>query len=342
MTEIEFGKIALTLREGFVDRFEFRGRSLHCQELSYFDWYKMACTPEQARLNSQKSTGPKTARGKAIVSQNARKHGLTSRKPPLLAQEDVLGFRQLFQGLMDRYQPTDPIQHHLIEKIAMGIHRQRRLWYAEITIESDSVPEPVELIEKREIWEYFLANLETYGESGRASRRSKYFPIVWARYCRQSKQLAEFALSRLIPPKTPSECLSNSPEFSQSCELSPIAAHQFEDNAYVELERFNFNLDWEIEAISKNDRHRPFLHSFELVGTVRPTNLRAKIGIELKQIEAEIADFRDAAIERQRNEGLVKVLTRADLIARYESHLSRELREAISELERLQGVSDPQ
>ncbi|MGJ8561886.1 MAG: hypothetical protein ACSHX3_16855 [Litorimonas sp.] len=36
------------------------------------------------RLNAQKSTGPKTARGKAIVAGNARRHGATARPDPEL------------------------------------------------------------------------------------------------------------------------------------------------------------------------------------------------------------------------------------------------------------------
>ncbi|MFX4296145.1 hypothetical protein [Pseudosulfitobacter pseudonitzschiae] len=34
------------------------------------------------RANAQKSTGPKTARGKAVVSGNARRHGATARPDP--------------------------------------------------------------------------------------------------------------------------------------------------------------------------------------------------------------------------------------------------------------------
>ncbi len=34
------------------------------------------------RLNAQKSTGPKTASGKAVVAGNARRHGVTARPDP--------------------------------------------------------------------------------------------------------------------------------------------------------------------------------------------------------------------------------------------------------------------
>ena len=39
------------------------------------------------RLNAQKSTGPRTAEGKAVVAQNAVKHGLLAREG-LLRGED--------------------------------------------------------------------------------------------------------------------------------------------------------------------------------------------------------------------------------------------------------------
>lgn len=37
---------------------------------------------ERNRLNAQNSTGPKTAQGKTVSSQNARRHGLTSKSSP--------------------------------------------------------------------------------------------------------------------------------------------------------------------------------------------------------------------------------------------------------------------
>ncbi len=50
------------------------------------------------RLNAQKSTGPQTAEGKAVVSQNALKHGLSAALGALLGQRHVDNLVRLLFG----------------------------------------------------------------------------------------------------------------------------------------------------------------------------------------------------------------------------------------------------
>lgn len=53
------------------------------------------------------STGPRTPEGKAISSQNALKHGLTS-KLPVLPSEDPAEYQAFVQSQIDAWQPEDP------------------------------------------------------------------------------------------------------------------------------------------------------------------------------------------------------------------------------------------
>ena len=53
------------------------------------------------RLNAQKSTGPRTPEGKAVVSQNAVKHGLLAEQVVLLQFERVQSFRFLQERASD-------------------------------------------------------------------------------------------------------------------------------------------------------------------------------------------------------------------------------------------------
>lgn len=94
----------------------------------------MVADPETCRLNGSKSKGPKTERGKAISSRNATKHGLLAQQPPLLATEDLSTFEGLVQGLIDHYQPENPVEHFLVQQIAMGMLKQYRLWTVEAAI----------------------------------------------------------------------------------------------------------------------------------------------------------------------------------------------------------------
>ena len=94
----------------------------------------MVASPEVCRMNGAKSKGPKTERGKAIASRNATKHGLLAKKPPLLATEDLSTFEGLMQGLIDHYQPENPVEHFLVQQVAMGMLKQYRLWNVETAI----------------------------------------------------------------------------------------------------------------------------------------------------------------------------------------------------------------
>jgi len=82
------------------------------------------------RANSQESTGPSTAEGKAIASQNALRHGLLSTKL-LLEDEDPTEYEALLRGLAKSLGPVGALEAHLVERIAVTLWRQRRLVHAE-------------------------------------------------------------------------------------------------------------------------------------------------------------------------------------------------------------------
>jgi len=75
------------------------------------------------RRNAQKSTGPKTAEGKAASSRNRLLHGLRASKHILL-DEDPAEFLLLIHDHLDRFQPVGPGEEQLVLRIA---HDQWRL-----------------------------------------------------------------------------------------------------------------------------------------------------------------------------------------------------------------------
>src|ERR1051325_9911027 len=77
------------------------------------------------RNNSLLSTGPTSAAGKAIVSQNARTHGLTGKF--LLSNEDKGAFEQLLAGLVDSHKPANANERRLVEMHAQNAWRVLRL-----------------------------------------------------------------------------------------------------------------------------------------------------------------------------------------------------------------------
>ena len=89
-------------------------------------------TPRQIanRANAKKSTGPKTAEGKAKASLNALKHGLRAEQL-ILPNEDPEVFQAVVDGWIDALQPADAAESALVERAAMADWRLKRCVRAE-------------------------------------------------------------------------------------------------------------------------------------------------------------------------------------------------------------------
>ena len=68
------------------------------------------------RRNSQKSTGPCTKQGKAAISQNALKHGLSARQT-IISSESQADFDFYREQILDELAPTGPMESMLAERI---------------------------------------------------------------------------------------------------------------------------------------------------------------------------------------------------------------------------------
>ena len=92
----------------------------------------MPLTPRQIanRANAQKSTGPKTAEGKARSSMNAITHGLSAQHA-VLSNEDAEAYKAVVQGWIDDLQPADTAETALVERAAIADWRLKRCVRAE-------------------------------------------------------------------------------------------------------------------------------------------------------------------------------------------------------------------
>lgn len=90
-------------------------------------------TEKQTKTNKENalvSTGPKTAQGKLTVSKNAVKHGIFTQDLIIQAgdgKEDIKTYQELLDNLIQCLNPTDQMQHLLVEKIAVDFWRLKRL-----------------------------------------------------------------------------------------------------------------------------------------------------------------------------------------------------------------------
>src|SRR5258706_8168741 len=82
------------------------------------------------RANALRSIGPATAQGKAIASHNATRHGLLSQRL-ILEDESPEEFSDLVSELQRALVPVGAVELALVERIAIGLWRERRLVAAE-------------------------------------------------------------------------------------------------------------------------------------------------------------------------------------------------------------------
>ena len=101
---------------------------------------------EANRRNAKKSTGPRSAAGKAKSSRNAVKHGLLAGRIVLAdhKDEDPQQFGLLLDGLRDDYQPQSTIETMLVERLAASFWRLRRAYRFEVeAITHANLPNPL-------------------------------------------------------------------------------------------------------------------------------------------------------------------------------------------------------
>ena len=90
-------------------------------------------TEKQVEANKQNalvSTGPATLEGKAVVAQNAVKHGIFAKDLIITTgdgKEDAQEYRELLDGLIISLAPVGQMECLLVEKISVDYWRLRRV-----------------------------------------------------------------------------------------------------------------------------------------------------------------------------------------------------------------------
>jgi len=77
------------------------------------------------RRNAQKSTGPRSREGKAVVSQNAIQHGLSARQA-IISSESQADFDLYRERMLSELAPASPMESMLTERIVSLSWRLRR------------------------------------------------------------------------------------------------------------------------------------------------------------------------------------------------------------------------
>ncbi len=115
---------------------------------------KRAISPRKLaanRANAQRSTGPKTFEGKEKSKFNSVQHGFTARYFPAVIQAGTAEWEQfeaVRTDLYGFYQPADPLEELMVEKVTIEYVRYRRLVEREQVLCAHNRPYFLDIVNK--------------------------------------------------------------------------------------------------------------------------------------------------------------------------------------------------
>src|ERR1017187_6328241 len=110
------------------------------------------------RDNSKKSSGPRTAEGKARSSRNSPVHGLTA-KSPILPGEDPADLLDLAERYHADLKPDGAVEEDLVERMAIATYCLRRIARIEVRLLRPAPPLPIRARADQPGWPHRSAGL---------------------------------------------------------------------------------------------------------------------------------------------------------------------------------------
>jgi hypothetical protein len=108
------------------------------------------------RANARKSTGPRTAAGKAASRANAYRHGMRARSV-IMPHEDQDQYHKLYNSYCQEFPCTTPHEQFLVKQLTDAFWRLERLKGIETTLLDQDEVDPVEL-ERIARWQTRMEN----------------------------------------------------------------------------------------------------------------------------------------------------------------------------------------
>jgi hypothetical protein len=307
---------------------------------------------EANRRNAQRSTGPRTTRGKKTASRNALKHGLLAREVVISGgdgHENEQEFRALHARTWRAYDPVGEVEEMLVERIVTCWWRLGRVHRAE----NGEIRRKLDVASR----DYFLAksarrNVQAYDTSLFFDTISSFSPDQPER-CVKMQQLGHsFANGQLELKKDLASIKGLQALWKQAkSELaeSGFVSKQLSSSLTSALGICNYLLVQIVKSFSgevdecDDDSEKEELEE----GAEDPREIRKRKIVEMIElIDAELEnlemlkEYADAALILEtmahRKICSLPAAEQADKLLRYETHLDRQLYRAMHELERLQ------
>ncbi len=151
------------------------------------------------RENAKKSTGPRTAAGKATVARNAIVHGFYC-KHTIIQGECALDLERLRFSIVDRLKPADDLENCYVERVVVNAWKLRRALAAE--------KDHAKLTRTGESPDYLM---DWTGEATKLSRHCAGFERAMDRALNQLEKLRKSRAFNESESKPESQNLENKP-----------------------------------------------------------------------------------------------------------------------------------
>jgi hypothetical protein len=304
--------------------------------------------------NATKSSGPKTAVGKARSSQNALRHGLRS-ELPVLPGERARDWEEHQAGILRSLAPVGALEEALAQRVALCLWRQRRVILYEVGVTAAGLAEVGEEVRAQTEGDpslpdqgvpdtlklqQFLQDLEEKQEHFHSGQRVVQLLEAVPSADDEAAVNGEDVIDLLI--------LMDS-EFIQREKSFNWCAHDFLSRLGVPAAELKAPFRWRGWTVGMVRRGVEELARWY---EVEPDCLAAKVLAKWQQgqrewepvlddLEAQAEALRrriQAKEERSRQRRMLPDEKELEKISRYEGHLTRQLNLALHELQRLQAV----
>jgi hypothetical protein len=304
---------------------------------------------EANRRNALASTGPRTPNGKAAVARNAVKHGALSSFVVLPGVERVEDWQAHHDGIMRDLAPVGPLETRLAERAALLLWRLDRVARYEAAVTTAALDKAGEK-------PHFSSYTEVTEPESYAVRLTKApEELADNRGFLADAEAGLQAVGRL--PSLPDEATLSTAEAWAILEAAAEALPENSPCPWVEDEAFLTSIGasppddfdevkWTaglvragLSLIGKHSRTTPDqLVALAARGIEKHRDDRRR---QVKELTAEVRGLRERhqrQVERKRAYLLLPEGDCEGKVLRYESHLSRQLFQALHELERLQAT----
>jgi hypothetical protein len=279
-----------------------------------------------SRVNSRKSTGPKSEGGKEIAKLNAVKHGGLSPLPVLPEVETRDAWQGHLDGTLASLRPSGHLETVLAERIALILWRMNRVARFEREITAVGQERVVDdLVEKRRL--DYRATGPDHPDEVRSRLRDdrRSLGAIAAMYRRPNGEPMSGEEAEIVLTAVADRTEEVDPETFSMPEVVPdeIPWSQFDG--------------WTMGRVRQGIAAMAAAEGGDVSADALLFAALEHYRAETSKLKAE-ADSVTRDLDHMRRERLLASAPQTERIARYEAHLSRQLAQALHELQRLQAA----